>query len=169
MLFKKGGILSLKYKMSASLLAKDIHPSKRSPVWLKLCSGFGYNPNLIITFQNLPGSSNTAHLPLFKYSATTAVGAGPSVRSAQGEEWWLTVWKRFSSPRLISSTWIDTDNYPRLSYGEEPLGLVWLMLWGFQMWGGGDGEYLGVAGSILIARWAGRGRGWRGGREVHSW
>ena len=80
-----------------------------------------------------------------------------------GEGWWLTICNR-----------VHLDSYRPLELRQttvlEPLGRIWLMLWGFfRMWGGADGENLWVASSILIARWARGGRGGGGGREVHSW
>lgn len=69
-----------------------------------------------------------------------------------------------SSPRLISSTWIETDDCP----GAVGSYLTYVVRC-FRMWGGADGENLWVASSILIARWARGGRGGGGGREVHSW
>lgn len=72
--------------MCPSLMA-DTSPSKSSPLWLKLRSSSGHNPTFIIILHILSGSSfNTAQSHLLKYSATIAAEAGPSVRSAQGEE-----------------------------------------------------------------------------------
>lgn len=100
--------------------------SKSSPLRLKLCSSSGYNPNLIITIHSLSGSSIiTARSPppLLNYSATIAAGPGPSIRSAQGEGWWLTVCNR-----------VHLDSYRPLELRQttvlEPLGRIWLMLWG---------------------------------------
>lgn len=60
---------------------------------------------------------------LLNYSATIAAGPGPSIRSAQGEGWWLTVCNR-----------VHLDSYRPLELRQttvlEPLGRIWLMLWG---------------------------------------
>lgn len=118
-------------------------------------------------------SLNTTQPRLLKHSATIAAGVGPSVRSAQGGGMmteWIVCKKIQSSSPLISSPRSETvlvsavERSRWVSVGCEVFRYEVLVV----VTGRGGGN-LWVASSVLIAWWARRGRGWGGGREVHSW
>lgn len=125
-LFKKKSILSFKYKMRPGLVAKTclsqkaVHSDSNSaPVQVTIPILL----SLFTAFLDPPSSLPDPPPPLLNYSATIAAGPGPSIRSAQGEGWWLTVCNR-----------VHLDSYRPLELRRttvlEPLGRIWLMLWG---------------------------------------
>lgn len=163
---KKRAFLSFKYKMRPGLVAKTclsqkaVHSDSNSapvqvtiPILLSLFTAFLDPPSSLPNPPPHPPQllSNNSSRTWTQHPIST--GGGMMTNSLQQ-----------SSPRLISSTWIETDDCP----GAVGSYLTYVVRC-FRMWGGADGENLWVASSILIARWARGGRGGGGGREVHSW